>query len=131
LHSLGYIFVKFSSIIPVNFGHFKSWLWCSFGWNSQKLQQYNKVINKLFSSSIWNMMICDPWRIPVHWHTLSYPSMVSFLFLFFQGRIIIRNFLCGMDHNYLRKKWAYWLFSIIRKNWKSDYHFNMRSFSLS
>jgi hypothetical protein len=24
LHSLGYIFVKFSSIIPLNFGHFKS-----------------------------------------------------------------------------------------------------------
>jgi hypothetical protein len=24
LHSLGYICVKFSSIIPVNFGHFKS-----------------------------------------------------------------------------------------------------------
>jgi hypothetical protein len=45
--------------------------------------------------------------IPVHWHTLSYTSMVSFHFLFFQGLIVIRNCLCGMDQNYLRKKWAY------------------------
>ena len=75
-------------------------------------------------------MIFDTWRIPVHSPSISYTSMTSFHCLFFQRRLIISNFPCGMDQNYLRKKWAYCLFMIIQKDWRSDSNFNMRSFSL-